>query len=442
MLKSLKFGRKSYRVFQETVASRRSFLSEAYRCTEAWQARLQTPLLQKIKPSDYFIEIDQKQTSTGKISAIDVDILANSVQDQYQLEEVLTTVYNLRLSEQTSDMLDSTHHAIIRYLLDNDFTEELMTVLHDRLNYGIFPDYLCYNILMDTYLKRKDYANAAKIAVLPMLQEDDANSITNSLSVYSCHKYLEKPDDWVKPQPPEDTGEEIKIRVRYLINEYFDDHFDLTDPRDLVGKTLAFYGKLMNNTLGRTCQLRGLVLYKKYEEVSDVIEQWLKDLKDDIVYEEVFDLIRKDNKNVPEEEIKDVMSQVDRLRARKTCKSSLTEAIENTVKSAVDKQADTDIAEQLKAYINWGEKREMMLELQVESKKRQTRLTKVEKIKQSLIEQERLLTFYDKEEKMELRIERLKLRDELEIQNLLSKHKAERKLRKLKEEEVYIPPTL
>ncbi|XP_076294864.1 uncharacterized protein LOC143216016 [Lasioglossum baleicum] len=442
MLKSLKFGRKSYRMFQEAVASRRSFLSEAYRCTEAWQARLQTPLLQKIKPSDYFIEIDHKQTTTGKVSAIDVDILANSVQDQYQLEEVLTTVYNLRLSEQTSDMLDSTHHAIIRYLLDNDFTEELMTVLHDRLNYGIFPDYVCYNILMDTYLKRKDYASAAKIAVLPMLQEDDVNPITNSLSVYSCHKYLEKPDDWVKPQPPEDTGEEIKVRVNYIINDYFDDHFDLTDPRDLVGKTLAFYGKLMNDTLGRTCQLRGLILYKKYEEVSDVIEQWLKDVKDDIVYEEVFDLIQKDNKNVPEEEIKDVMSQVDRLKAQKTCKSSLTEAIENTIKSAVDKQAHIDIAEQLKTYINWGEKRKLMLELQVESKKRQTRLQNIEKIKQSLIEQERLLTFFDKEEKIELKIESLKSKEEMDMKKLLRNPRAEYKLRKLKEEEVYIPPTL
>ncbi|XP_076643836.1 uncharacterized protein LOC143354034 [Halictus rubicundus] len=442
MLRSLKYGRKSYRVFQETVVSKRSFLSEAYRCTEAWQARLQTPLLQKIKPNDFFIEIDHKQTTTGKVSAIDVDILANSVRDQYQLEEVLTTVYNLRLSEETSNTLDSTHHAIIRYLLDNDFTEELMTVLHDRLNYGIFPDYICYNILMDTYIKRKDYASAAKIAVLPMLQEDDTNPITNALSVYSCHKYLEKPDDWVKPQPPEDTGEEIKIRVRFIRNDYFDDHFDLTDPRDLVGKTLAFYGKLMNNTLGRTCQLRGLILYKKYEEISNIIEQWLEDVKDDIVYEEVFDLIEKDNKSIAEEEIKNVMSQVDRLKAQKLCKNSLIEAIENDVKSAVDKQADVDIAEQLKTYIDWGEKRKLMLEKQIESKKRSDRLENVQKIKKSLLEQERVLTFFNEEDKIDLKIDSLETQEIKEMEALLRKHKTERKLRKLKEEEVYRPPTL
>ncbi|XP_033333977.2 uncharacterized protein LOC117224887 [Megalopta genalis] len=441
MLKTLKYGRKSCRVFQQTIVSRRSFLAEAYRCTEAWQARLQSPLLQKIKPHNFFIEIDHKYSITGKYSAIDVDLFANTIQDKEQVEELLSTIYNLRLTSDTSNTLESTHHATIRYLLDNDLTEELVTVLHDRLNYGIFPDYQCYNILMDTYLKKEDYASAAKIAVLPMLQEDNTNPITNALSIYSCHKYLEKPEVWIKPQPEEDTGEEIKIRVRYLQNEYFDDHFDLTDPRDLVGKTLAFYGKLMCNTLGRTCQLRGLILYKKYEEVSNVIEEWLKDVKDDVVYKEVFDLIQKDNESIPEEEIKNVMLKLDKLKTQKLCENSLSKAIENEVKFAVDKQADIDVAEQLKAYNDWIKKREIVLQKQKDMHNREVRLKNVEEIKKSLAKQETLLTFFDNEEEIELKIEELEKADKKEMERVLKQHHAERKLRKLKEKEVYRPPT-
>lgn len=353
MLKTLNSGRKAYYGFEKVLVQKRSFLSEAYSCKEAWRERLKCPLLNKIKPENLFLDLEHKQSISGKVSAIDIDIFANTVVEKFQIDELLTLVYNLRLSAETSNTLESTHHAIVRYLLDHDCTEEIMNVLHDRLNYGIFPDYVCYNILMDTYIKKKDYASAAKIAVLPMLQEDSGNPITNSLSVYSCHKYLENPNDWTQPPPLEDdTKEEIKVRVSYLRNPYFDDHFDLTDPRDLVGKTLAFYGKIMNNTLGRTCQLRGLILYKKYKDVLKLIEQWMNEVKENIVYEEVFDLIKKDNEHIPEDQVtnefKAVISQLDTLKAASVCKDNLTEAVKNEVTSMVDKQAAIDIAEQLK----------------------------------------------------------------------------------------------
>lgn len=352
MLKTLRCGKKVYG-FPRAVAQKRSFLSDAYRCEEAWQARLKSPLMRKIKPENLFLDLEHKQTTTGRVSSIDIDIFANTVVEKYQTEELLTLIHSLRLTADTSNTLESTHHAVIRYLLRHDATEELLNVLHDRLNYGIFPDHVCYNMLMDTYIQREDYASAAKFAVLPMLQEDSEHPITNALCVYSCQKYLEKPGDWVKPQPPEDDSkEEIRVRVNYVKPYYFDDHFDLTDPRDLVGKTLAFYGKIMNNTLGRTCQLRGLILYKKYEDVSKLIEQWVNEVDGETVYEEVFDLIKKDTENITEENVTDeykaAMAQLDALKATSLCKDGLTEALENEVKAAVEQQARIDMDELLK----------------------------------------------------------------------------------------------
>ncbi|KOC65044.1 28S ribosomal protein S27, mitochondrial [Habropoda laboriosa] len=352
MLKIFKHSSKAYHGFRQTVVQKRSFLSEAYRCEEAWKARLQSPLLQKFKPEDLFVTLDHKYNTAGKVSAVDIDIFANSVEGKHQVEELMILLQNLRRSAEAANILDSTHHAVIRYLLDNDCMDELMNVLYNRLNFGIFPDHLSYNILMDTYLKRKDYASAAKVAALSMLQEDQENPITNALSIYACHKYLENPDTWQKPpEPIENSKEEIRVRVAYLRNPYFDDHFDLTDPYDLVGKTLAFQGKAMNDTLGRTCQLRGLILYKKYQDASKLIKQWLTEVKGDIVYNEIFNLIEKDNKNMYKEEapneFKQLMSEVNELKQKDSCKDSLIEALENNVKCAVDKQHDVDINEQL-----------------------------------------------------------------------------------------------
>ncbi|XP_068984625.1 small ribosomal subunit protein mS27 [Bombus flavifrons] len=447
MLKIFRSGRKLYHELHKTVVQKRSFLSEAYRCENAWKARLQCSLLQKYKPEDLFITLDNKFFIDGKVSAIDIDIFANTIRSKDQVEELLSIIQKLRKSAETTNTLDSTHHAVIRYLFDNDLTEKLMNVLHDRLKYGIFPDYVCYNMLMDAYIKKEDYASAAKVAVLPMLQEDTDNLITNALSIYACHKYLEHTDTWQKPSEPiKDTEEEIKIRVNYLRNPFFDDHFDLTDPIDLIGKTLAFQGKFMNNTLGRTCQLRGLILYKKYQVVSKSIKQWLNEVEGDIVYNEVFDLIENDKEKVHKEkatnEFEQLMLEVNALKKKNLCKDNLIEALENNVKSAVEKQHDIDINDQLQKYTEWEKKRQLILDKQIEEMNREAKLLEINKLKEEMKKQERFLTFFENEEKIELQIEEIEAKEKEDMEKLLSKHGAQRKLKKLEGEKEYIPPML
>lgn len=332
------------------IAQRRTFLSEAYRCNEAWSRRLESPLLQQIDHSTMFVILEQKFANVGKVSAVDVDIFVNSVDNDTYVDEIMKILHNLRMSPEATNILESTHHAAIRYFWQYDRFEELHEILNDRLNYGIFPDYFCYNLLMDNFIKKQDYASAAKIATLVMLQEETDHPITNALCVYACHRYLENPEDWKKPEVPVDTSkEEIKVRVGYIRNPFFDDHFDLTDPKDLVGKTLSFYGQHQGNTLGRTCQLRGLILYKKYDQVLRLIKEWLETIQDKIVYEEVFELIAKDDNGSEDqasEQLKLVENQLTVLKGKQNDKGSLVEAMENMIRLAVKEKAEEDISKQ------------------------------------------------------------------------------------------------
>ncbi|OAD59980.1 28S ribosomal protein S27, mitochondrial [Eufriesea mexicana] len=447
MLKVFNFGRNMHCGFWKPMMYKRTFLSEAYRCEKAWNDRLQSPLLQKYPPEDLFIILENKFHCDKKVSALDIDIFANSIQKKQQVEELLSLLQKLRKTAEATNILDSTHHAVIRYLLNNECTNELMNILHDRLNFGIFPDYLCYNILMDTYIKKEDYSSAAKIAVLPMLQEDSEHLITNALSIYSCHKYLENPDTWQKPpEPVDDSKEEIKIRVDYLRNPFFDDHFDLTEPCDLVGKTLAFQGKFMNNELGRTCQLRGLILYKKYQDVSKLIKQWLNGVEGNIVYNEVFKLIEKDKKDILKEqatnEFEHLMSEVNVLKQKALCMDSLNEALENNVKSAVNKQHDIDINKQMQIYTEWEEKRQLVLNKQLEEINRQIKLKEINKMKEEMHVRERFLTFFENREKIELEIEKIKSAQRKENRRILRIRGARKKLKMLEEQKEYIPPLI
>lgn len=362
MLKTLRFGHGLCRVrlgeFKDLAIrmQRRLFLSEAYHCEEAWSRRLESPLLQKIDPITMYVQLDQRYGNVGKVSAIDVDIFVNSLTHDTYVNEVMKTLHNLRQSVETANMLDSTHHAAIRYFLQHGYIQELHEVLNDRLNYGIFPDYFDYNMLMDHFIKSKNYASAAKVASLVMLQEDADHPITNALCLYACHKYLENPDDWKKPEeaPTDTSTEEVKIRVPYIRNPYFDDHFDLTDPRDLVGKTLNFQGKLRTDAIGRTCQLRGLILYKKYDDVLNLMEKWLGTMQDKIVYEEVFELISKDNSGLQDQDVekfKLVEAQLSVLKQKQNLKESFIEAVENLIKTAVNEEAEKDISKKCQVII-------------------------------------------------------------------------------------------
>lgn len=415
MWKTLSTGQRIVLRLRNTI-SRRTFLSNAYKCEEAWNKRLDSALLQNVKPREMFFELSQKFQNAGKVSAVDIDIFANAINDDSLVNELIDLLHKLRLTVETSNTLESTHHAVIRYCLEHNQTELLLEVLNDRLNYGIFPDHFCLNILMDSFIKQQDFASAAKVATLLMLQEDSEHPISNALAVYSCHKYLEDPDKWIAPEPPKDESTEvIKVRVAYIRNPYFDDHFDLVEPSDLVGKTLVFFGKIMNDTLGRTCQLRGLILYKKYTAATDLIKEWLQAGIEKVVYSDVLQLIKDDISKIPEDKITDdikaLITELSKLENSDLMKEDLTEAIENKVKLAISQQAEQDISQQHQVYLDWEKNRMLRLQAHFNELDRENRLANIAKMKKDLEEKEQILTFFEREEQIELQIEERNKRD-------------------------------
>lgn len=304
-----------------------------------------------MKSYDFYLQLENQHNTLGKVAAVDIDIYVNSLKEPGHKEDLLDMINKLRLSPESSFTLPSTHYAVIRYLFDKDNADQIFEVLNDRLNYGIFPDHYTFNLLMDTYIKKEDFTAAAKIASLLMLQEDFQHPIANALALYSCHKYLENPQNWIVPeQTIDEPKEEVKVRVKYLRNPYFDDHFDLVEPTDLMGKTLAFFGKHRGGTLGRTCQLRGFILFKKYSKVIKLIDQW-KDEKE-IVYQQVFELIKKDSPTLFDGELSEEMvtlkNKLEELEKMDLKSGNILEEMENDVKKAVQEREESDISEQLK----------------------------------------------------------------------------------------------
>lgn len=257
----------------------RTFLSESFKLEEVWNERLASPILKKINVNDMFYELDHQFQHYANASALDIDLFVNAVNDDLNFDEIEDVVYKLRLSPEAVNILPSTSHALIRHYLKFNKIDDLLRVLDDRLNYGIFSDDYCTLLLMDTFIKNNNFRDAAKVSAIHMLQEDVKNPLINFMSLFSCHKYLENPVVWSEKeeavQEEEDDDEEMKVRVRYIRNPYFDDHFDLVDPNHLIGKTFQLIGSQMEDPIGKTHQLLGFILHEKYDKGKQYVQKLL-----------------------------------------------------------------------------------------------------------------------------------------------------------------------
>lgn len=199
------------------------------------------------------------------------------------------------------------------------------------------------------------------------------------------------------------------------------------------------------DALGRTCQLRGLILYKKFDDALNLIQEWLETMQEKIVYEEVFELISKDNNNLQDQDIerfKLVEASLSLLKEKQNLKESLIEAMENLITAAVKEEAEKDISKQCQTYSDWEHVRALILETQIKAIEREKRIANIEKIKKDLKEREQLVTFFDNEEAHELQIEQIQEKERKEDKRIRSTYRSAKKLRELVASESYIPPDI
>ncbi|CAH0560842.1 unnamed protein product [Brassicogethes aeneus] len=365
-----------------TFSQLRTFLSPAYYCNEVWEHRLNSPVLQKVNPEDLYNDVDQRYQKLKQISAVDVDIFTNSVNNNQFNGEILDLVHKLRLSADAYNALDSTSHAVIRTLMNYGNKSDLVDAIDDRLNYGLFLDSYTANLLLDTFWKERDYLQGARVASQIMLQEDFGVPLTDSLCLLHCYKYLEKPSEWPKYETVAEPEDEVKVRVKYLRNPYDDDHFDLRDSNKIIGKTLVFLTKGKDDVLSKSFNVLGLALFGKNEEAAKVASSYEKPL-----CKEVISLLPEDNKL----DIKTESLEVEKL-------------LISEVEKNINTSSETDIAKQCEVFSQWEQKRIEALNEQQKRYETQRRLETVKDLKEAIKEKETKLWFFENEEQIELDI--------------------------------------
>lgn len=91
-------------------------------------------------------------------------------------------------------------------------------------------------------------------------------------------------------------------------------------------------------------------------------------------------------------------------------------------------------------YLDWEHKRISVLEAQMKEIDRERRINNIKKIKEDLEKREQFLTFFDKEEEIELKIEKIQEKIRKEDERIHAMHNSAKHLRNLITTESYIPP--
>ena len=291
--------------------------------------------------------------------------------------------------------------------------------------------------------------DAVKVAIQLMLQEEYDNSISNQMSIYSCYAYLRKPqpEPWdPEPRPkPVEPEEVVKVRVDYIREPYFDEHFDLSEQKHLIGKTLVGFGKHMDGAVGSTSVLLGWTMFEKYDKVLAHLDSVLQSPVKPLIYKE---WITQCQKLVQEStKLPDQFSEQfeNKLRSLETdgfiCDGDILEVIRQKTMEAVQQHQQSEIQKQLETYVQWDNRRQAELDTEVRKIERQKRLEILEAKKKELQEKEELLNFFDNVDQWELRyLEKQEVRQKREEETAQRGRAISSKQLRQAEEDSYVPP--
>jgi hypothetical protein len=91
-----------------------------------------------------------------------------------------------------------------------------------------------------------------------MLQDQDDDQLTRALGLNACYNYylIATEEDFKTAATEEEDEDIVKVKVQFVRNLTNDDHFDLTDKRNLLGKTIAYFSRDGNNSHVISLQVR------------------------------------------------------------------------------------------------------------------------------------------------------------------------------------------
>ena len=213
----------------------------------------------------------------------------------------------------------------------------------------------------------------------------------------------------IKTDVPPEPEDEVKVRVWFADNNYFDDHFDLTKREHLIGKTLAKFAQCSerpflhtnsdeNRTIVRdSLELLGWTLFEKWDKASQLITR-----KENCstISKACLDAIHlfanKTTANIEEQE--SLLSSIDKL---KVVDVDIQTYLKDQINVSISENESELIDDQESLYKEWIDQRDNEVDRKRKLFEETQRKQIIQQRKQELAREEEKLFFFENYENME-----------------------------------------
>ena len=173
---------------------------------------------------------------------------------------------------------DSIVYVLVRNYIDLGLVKNLLPLMQQRVQTGIFPDGVAFSLLLDHFIKCEDYAMASIVAYELILQENLDHLPSRLLALYATVHHFEKVDlSLIAPAEILDTSKkepDLWVPIVYLRPPVYDEHFDMKCEQYLLGKALSSIGRLMSSSsLSFSLQIVGFALQQKFVNSLDILKE-------------------------------------------------------------------------------------------------------------------------------------------------------------------------
>ena len=239
------------------------------------------------------------------------------------------------------------------------------------------------------------------------------------MGMYGAYEYTktesfksmnEDESNWnpVKPDAPPEPEDEVKVRVWFADNNYFDDHFDLTKREHLVGKTLAKFAQCTKrpflqssenkntNIVRNSLELLGWSLFEKWDRASHLLSKIENTYEiAQSCHDAMKHFVEKSN------ETSDKESYIALLEKVKTVDIDVSSYLRDQVKVAVSENEGDYINEQISIYREWIMQRDNEVKRKMEMWEKNERKQQLSQRQQELAREEERLFFFENYAKIE-----------------------------------------